>query len=509
MSKRSPLFTVCILSLLALASADVSARELEDRKWIEVRTDDFRVYSTLSERKTIELVRNLDLLRLSMPVITNVSRTDSAVPTHIFALKSSKDFELFGLGRNTVGQFISGLRNNTILLRSGSKIDETQVILHEYVHFLMRNHTGSVYPRWFGEGFAEFLSNTRKSRGNFQVGAPAESRIYGLQALKWISPRQLLDPGEYDSLSSSEKAMFYAQSWALVHFLLNRMERDSSFSDDAQRYIQMTADGADELIAFENAYGLPASSLWSTVKRYLRTECCNAFGFKIDKLQPDFAPDIKKMSRAEVSLGLAQTAVEFGKYDAAANWYEIAVQDDATRPWAEAGLGDLRKFAGDYAAAKPHFENALALRPDDAYIQLDFAEFWMDQIATTQFPSEREDFIERARKHFVAAWKLDDTMPETYAMYGRTYLMEGQDIGKAVEMLEQAVHLHPSSVQIRSMLTEAYARTDQNAAALGQAQLILSWGHSDDGPARFARSVIRQLENSDANAENTVESSNR
>lgn len=147
MSNRRPIIAVGILSLLVLAATVVSGKELEDRKWIEVSTADFRIRSTLSKGKTVKLVRSLDLLRLSVPIITTVSRTESAIPTNIFAVKSASDLKLFGINGGTIGMSVTGLRHNTILMRDSPNIDATAVILHEYVHFLTRNHSGTSYPR--------------------------------------------------------------------------------------------------------------------------------------------------------------------------------------------------------------------------------------------------------------------------------------------------------------------------------------------------------------------------
>lgn len=121
-----------ITGLLLLACITVEARDLEDRKWIEVSTPEFRVYSVMSEKKTVDLVRNLDMLRKVVPVITGLPRTDSVIPTEIFAVKNSGDFELFGLDRNYAGYFRGGLRNNTILIRDTPDMDEAGIILHEY-----------------------------------------------------------------------------------------------------------------------------------------------------------------------------------------------------------------------------------------------------------------------------------------------------------------------------------------------------------------------------------------
>jgi tetratricopeptide (TPR) repeat protein len=519
------------LSLLALAATDVSGKKLEDRKWIEVSTEHFRVYSVLSRKKTIEFVRRLDLLRLAVPVITNIRRTDSVIPTHIYVVKNAADFRVLGINRNLVGQFSDNLRNNTIVLRNVRNMDETAIILHEYAHFLMRNHTGSVYPRWYDEGFAEYLSGTRISRDRFQIGHPDPGRLVNLETIKWLSPRKLLDPNEYASLSPIQVSMFYVQAWALVHFLLNRDDRESSFSDDMRRYMELTTDGTDDLAAFESAFGISAIRLWRTVARYLEKKCCNVFNLKIDELQADFEPKIRKIPKAEITLALAQTAAMFRKFDVAKKWYELALQDEVTRPQAEAGLGDLLAVNGDFDAAKSHYETAVALAPDDVLIQLDFAEYWLFRAATALVPdeadmqlefvnfwlarstipqltSEQEAYLSRARKGFIEVWKLDDSVPEAYAMHGKSFLMEGKNPGKAIELLERAARLYRSSVFIRIPLAEAYAQAGRNDDAIRQAQLILAWGHDDNEVAQFARSIIDQLQGEDGVSRAAADSSN-
>jgi tetratricopeptide (TPR) repeat protein len=495
----------CLLLLLAMSSLE--GKELEDRKWIEVSTANFRVRSTLSEKKTIKLIRNLDLLRLAVPAFTNIRRTDSTIPTHIFVVKGAADFDTFGIDRNYVGQFRPGLRNNTILIRATRDMDEASIILHEYVHFLIRNHGGFAYPRWYDEGFSEYLSGTKLSRSLFNIGRAPKHRVNGLLYGDWLTPRQLLDPGEYANLDVFEQSMFYAQSWVLVHFLLNREGRESKFPDDMKTYADQVSSGTDVTEAFENAFGISAGDFTEKLKKYLKSECCKYYRFEIEELQPDFTPEVRRMTRAEISLGLAQAALEWGKYDVARRWYEIAAQAQETRPWAEAGLGDLLHIEDDFAAAQTHLETAVSLAPDDAHVQLDLAEFWLERAASTAFPSEQEAYLKRARRGFVEAWKLDATMPETYVMYGQSFLMEGTRHDKAIEMFEEAQGLHPSNVEIRLMLAEAYARADRKDEAIEAAQLVLSWGHGDGGPAVFARSIIARLEGDAAMEQDPPESS--
>ena len=125
----------------------LEGKELEDQKWIAVSTEHFQVRSTLGKRKTIKLVRELDLMRLAVPLLTNIERIESAIPTHIYAVKRAADFDIFGIDPNYVDIFRSRLRNNSILIRNTPNMDEAVIVLHEYVYFLLRNHSGLAYPR--------------------------------------------------------------------------------------------------------------------------------------------------------------------------------------------------------------------------------------------------------------------------------------------------------------------------------------------------------------------------
>jgi len=496
-----------ITSAFCLAIALVSTaagKDLEDEKWIEASTDNFTIRSILGKRKTLDLLRQLEVLRTAVPLLTNSDRVEPPVPTKIYAVKRASHFDEFGIDRDFVGLFQPRLRNNTILVRDVPNMDEASIILHEYVHFLMRTHSGVAYPRWYHEGYAEYLGSVQISRNDFRIGAVPEARVYGILNFSWLSAEQLMNPDEYDSLSRNQTARFYSQSWALVHYLLNRQDRNSSFAEEMRSYLQLVAGGNTEVAAFEEAFGIARDELVSTLKSYLRYKCCNVFEYEIEQLQLDFSPTVRALSKAEVALGLGQAALALGEYDSAKRWYEIAVTAEDTRAAAEAGLGDLLKFDDRHEAALVHFKRAAELGPDDAYVQLDVGEFWLDQAAAANLPAERKDFARRARRSFLKAWKIDSSIPEIYVMNGRAYLLEGASLDKAVEMFEEAQFLFPANLQIRMDLADAYARSGRNEEAIRAAQVILSWGHGNDRPAEFARTLIDQLSTDD-----TTSASNR
>ena len=470
----------------------MNAKELEDRKWIEVQTPNFKIRSAISQKDTIELARYLESFRIAVALVTNVSRLDASNPTQIFVFRSYGDLKKFGLG-DLAGAFIPGIRSNTIIVRDTLGMTETSTILHEYVHFLVRIHSGYLYPKWYHEGLAEYFAATKENQfGELEIGHTPEHRHYSFAVNRWVPMRDILSPTDYDQWSRERRSMFYAESWGLVHFLLNRKGRSTSFGQDMVQYVQLVETGHEAVDAFAQAFGITADELDTQVGRYLNDGGLPGFRIRIDKLLPDFDPAINRLSREETSLALAQLALGRGKYDQAERWYGIAAGDEDLRASAEAGLGDVQKFQDEFEAAQPYFENAIRLAPDDPYVQLDAAEYWHDRAEKTEDAEDRAASFERARKHYVSAWKLDQSIAETYAMFGRSYFDEGKDFAKAIEMLEEAEYRLPANTTIQIMLAEAYFAAGHSDEAKQRARSILSWIHSESELVKRLNKILSE-----------------
>ncbi|MGI9287848.1 MAG: tetratricopeptide repeat protein [Pseudomonadales bacterium] len=488
---RATVFLALLTFILSASPA--LGKALEDRNWIEVRTANFQVRSLSGEKDTIKLARRLEMFRAAVAIVTNVNSTDVSIPTEIYALRRGRDFKHFGLDHDFGGEFMAGLRSNTVLLRDANSMEEATTILHEYVHFLVSNHGRQHYPKWYNEGLAEYLSAIRNRRELFDIGLVAKHRRASLKDSRWIPIRKILTAEEYyEKWADESKEMFYAEAWALVHYLKTRPDQKNSFSENMGRYLEFVESGKNDVDAFAEAFGITARELDSEVKRYVSNGEYKTFTFEADKLLPAFKVDVAKLTREQVSLGLAKIALKRGELDRAEHWFTIAEGQELTRPRAEAGLGDVFKFRGDFEAAQPRFEQAAALAPNDPYSQLDFAEYWHYLAMNTKDAADRKEFLGSARNHYVKAWKLDDSTPETYAMYGQTYLMEG-NYSMAIEMLEEAESLLPSNLDIRLILTEAYAGAGRNEQATEAARSIVAWSH-DEAVTKRVQEILAQLD---------------
>ena len=464
---------ICILGAPA-----ISGKSVEDRKWLEVRTENFTVRGDLREKKLVEIAYRLETFRAAVTIVTNVSSTESPIPTEIYAL-SRKGFKSLGIDRVWVGRFIPGQRSNLMLIRDSPGTGEYSTSLHEYVHFLVRNHSGLNYPRWFDEGFAEYLSAVRIDSEELVLGGIPAERMRNLEAGRgrWIPLRAIISPQAYEDWGVREQGLFYAESWALVHYLHNQAAQQNSMGQRMEQFIQSIESGEDDLTAFESAFGLSLNELDRDVKNYIRRGRYREIRIKLDALAPEFAPGVFKLPREQASLALAKISLRIGEFDKAEHWYTIATMNESTRAHAEAGLGAVLKFQGQLEAAKTHFETAIALAPEDPYCQLDIAKYWHSLAAATEERDKRADYIKKSRTHYVKSWKLDDSIPETYAKYGETYLLEGEQYDRAIDMLKEAEYLLPSDLRIRLALAAAYAGAGRTQDASDLARSVLAWSY--------------------------------
>ena len=384
--------------MLALAPTALPAKEMVDRDWLHARSANFDVFSSMSRKETIELLRELEMFRFTVSLISNIRRIDSPIPTRIYAFDDEGDVARLGLRAGVAGFFSAGLRDNTIVIRSSSGIRRTALILHEYVHYLVRNSGSLNYPLWFNEGLAEYLSSARAVKDLYQIGAVPEHRKAWLANLRWMPLARVISGDNYANWSGLKKGQFYAESWALVHFLLNRDYSGGSFAQSMAAHIELVEAGRDPEEAFEDAFGLSPERADRRVRQYLSIGRLPGLSLRIDKVLATFEADTVRLTREQAALELARLALRMNQLEDARELYSIAAADEDLRAWAEAGIGDTYKFDDDYDSALPHFDRAIMLAPEDVMCRLDMAEYWHDLAKDTDDASLKIKHLEQARE---------------------------------------------------------------------------------------------------------------
>jgi hypothetical protein len=117
------------------------------RSWVEVRTPNFVILSPLAEADALKLAGELELFRSVAEVVTGKQIPTSPVPLRVYAFDGPDSFRSFG-PPGVAGYFADSAREGTIVIADWKRraFGARQVLQHEYVHFLLRNHSLHAYP---------------------------------------------------------------------------------------------------------------------------------------------------------------------------------------------------------------------------------------------------------------------------------------------------------------------------------------------------------------------------
>ncbi len=200
----------------------------EPARWIELRSPHFTFVSSLEEHELRRVAVEFERVRAWLQQAHTNARFDSPEPVVVLAVSGEEGLrELLPqfwerTGRRPAAAYWRGPYRHCIALRTDAPERERyRRVLHEYVH-LLTHATVPDLPVWLDEGVSE-LWGTAIVRGDaIEVGrAPADNLRVLLSQPRWMPFEELLaldrvpDPRDTKKLS-----LFYAQSWALVHYLM-------------------------------------------------------------------------------------------------------------------------------------------------------------------------------------------------------------------------------------------------------------------------------------------------
>src|SRR4051794_33622248 len=206
--------------LLAVSQHAVIAKD----SWVSVRTKNFLLVGNAGEKDIRKVALKLEQFREVFTHLFPNMRFNTPVPTTVIVFKSDDSYAPFKPGPNIAGHFQAGPDVNYIALTTDTRgqQDPFSVIFHEYTHLLIENTFDNV-PVWFNEGLAEYYSTfSITDDQKFVLGNPIGSHVFLLRENKLLPLRTLFQV-DYKSPHYNEKnkqGIFYAQSWALMHYLI-------------------------------------------------------------------------------------------------------------------------------------------------------------------------------------------------------------------------------------------------------------------------------------------------
>ena len=454
------------LCVLTLASPAAVARTKET--WIKVRTNNFLLVGNASEKEIREVAVRLEQFRDGFTRLLTGFRFTTAASTTVLVFKSNESFDPYkpvyqGKRNNVAGYFQSGEDVNYITLTTEQlSEDPYETIFHEYVHLLLHNTLRNV-PPWLDEGLAEYYRTFDLSDSGRKVLLgkliPAHLRMLRNGPLLPVETLVNVDRKSPYYNERDKTGIFYAESWALVHYLI--LGGDRRRQQQVGAFLELLRGGAKADKAFEQAFGADYEALGNELKAYFQRPTFPVQVVTLPERLPDRSNlDSVRISEAESYAYLGDLLLHIDRLDEASTILARAIALNPKLAMAHASLGLVRVKQRRFDEAIVELRKAQVIDPNNFlthyYYAFALSRSVMDESLTVS--NYAPHIAERMREELRLAIELNPAFPESYVLLAFINLTREQQLDESIQLVRHALSLAPGRDDYVFVLAQLYMR---------------------------------------------------
>ena len=235
---------IVVLVLLAMTLLCQPAIAKDEPKWIEVHTAHFSVLTDGGEKRGREVALRMEQMRATFGQLLQKNKLQMSVPVTVIALKSDKQYGLVApTKQNMAGGFYVPGYDRIYIVLNLFQDQPWRAIAHSLGHYFL-NYNYPPTQGWFDEGMAEYFGSVQIDKSVNIGGDPElapewhedifdnmvrdpnvpQSLTQLASSPVWISMADLFTMKHDGSglREGSHNTLYYAQSWMIVHYLLNK-----------------------------------------------------------------------------------------------------------------------------------------------------------------------------------------------------------------------------------------------------------------------------------------------
>ena len=486
--------TLCLLVVVSQPTTVVAKDN-----WVSIRTKNFFLLGNPSEKQIRQVGLKLEQFREAFTLLFPSVRFNTPVPTTVIVFKSDSSYAPFKPTLNTAGYFQPGPDVNYITLTTelNASQDPFSVIFHEYTHLLV-NNTLKNAPVWFNEGLAEYYSTFKITDDQkVTLGAPISNHVFLLRQSKMLPLKTLF---EVDHKSphyneSKKQGIFYAQSWALMHYLL--ISKAAKVEQLAKFMALIDTDTLDH--AFQQAFGMPFDAMEKELRNYVKQDRYNVLKGHFDyKLELDTNAEATPLTEAEAQAYLGDLLLHSSRKDAY-TYLQKALDLDPNLAMAHASLGMAYFREGKVDEARASLERAVGLSSQN-YLAHYYYAFTLSRQAPAGQPvtGYSSEIAAKLREHLQKAIALRPDYPESYNLLAYVSLVTGENLEAAITSLKQALQASPGRHDFVLTLAQLYVRKGDYKQA-GQLLEQLTKSNVDDEIRQESEAILEQIRGTEEN----------
>lgn len=470
--KRLALTLALMLCFFLLVSGSTGRAK---ETWTHARSKNFLIVGNASEKEIREVATRLEQFREAFAQLFTAARFASPIPTTVIVFRNDSSYEPFkplyqGRPADVSGYFQPSRDVNYITLnaeRLGA--NSYRPIFHEYVHLMIDSNMRGV-PTWFNEGVAEYYGAFEVTDGGRKavLGRTIDYHVQLLRSRPLLPLRQLLavDHGSPHYNESDQKSLFYAESWALAHYMIHA--RGGERMPQLMRYVQLLGAGSTIDAAFREAFQTDIETVERELGEYVRRFNVPVRVVPFErKLEVDKAVRSVPLAEAEVQFYLGDLLSHTNRFDEAEARLRQALALDPDLAPANAAMGMLRVEQRRFDEARSYLERAVTYAPQDYlaryYYAFALSREGMDEAETTS--GYAHETARKMQAELRKAIELAPGFPESYHLLAFVLLAMNERLDESIHLLKHALALMPGRYEFVSVLAQVYLRQENFKAA--------------------------------------------
>jgi tetratricopeptide (TPR) repeat protein len=481
---RCPLLVLAVLLELGICTVPAQSNDvpLVQRRWFEMRTAHFNIYSCGATQDVYKLAARLEQFCQAYTLLAGAQAVASP-PIVVIAFPDHETTKPFlplykGQPANLAAFFQRGNDENLIVLSlpgTNSAYTDMEVIFHEYTHLLFR-HNDRVWPLWLKEGMAEVYSTFETTGYNFRIGKPIDHHLR-LLAQQPLMPLAELFAVGHDSPQYNERerqGIFYAESWLLTHFLM--AGDNPAYKARFGQFTPLLREGQLPEQAFTNALQTTLPAMETELRRYLKRGQFTPIELALPTgVSSPISLTTRSITPVEIYFRLGDELLRVDRPDAAELYFTQAQKLAPASPLPYEGLGLLAAEEEKHDEALRDLQEALQRGSTS------FLAYYVNAQEKYRLTADAQDRYaplksEAAAEICAELQKSLALMPDfgpTQELLGFFEMVQGENLVLAEQHLQRAIQLEPENTTYLFSLAQVQLRNHNLDAARHTLQPLL------------------------------------
>lgn len=414
--------------------------------WIEVRSPNFVIVTNAGEGSAKQTAIQFEQIRSLFRDALPIAKSHAGPMVTILAAKNEKTLqellpEYWAKGHaHPAGIFVQAMNQFYIALEldvEGPNPYET--IYHEYYHSLTMPYAPNT-PTWLAEGLADFFGNSQIEGKTATMGQASGPLLYQLQGQRLLPLDTLfrVDQSSPYYNENSKVTLFYAESWALVHYLM--IGDNQAHKGMLTAYLNALGNGATEEDAAKQGFG-DLNKLQNALESYIQRNSYYQFRLAAPAKVRDSDLHIRTLSEADVDAYQGGFAETRGHSEEAKAKLDQAIALDPKNALAQSNMAITEFFMGKKSDALDSASKAIALDPGNMLTRYLRAYLAYNEDRRAEDPQIEEDLR--------AAIAGSPEFAPPYGLMAFYLTAQDGDLTEALKDARRAISIEPGNSEYR------------------------------------------------------------